>query len=205
MDIKYYKTCSTLPIFNFYKIIDGDLRFLVIDSSELNVDEVIVTSEFTDIFNVIFEEYSELTRNKEVTVSLNLQLLVSEQEFERDILQRTLTLFNETSDLKILSILSDFGFNIDESKDFDAFLNNVISRVKGLNNKIRINKVKYAKRFKQETKNVKRNLDKESLMLEMSLELGREIDTHKTSVSKWVNMIEVSKEKSARVEKIRNK
>lgn len=205
MDIKYYKTCSTLPIFNFYKIIDeGNLNFLV-KGYEDGDDDVEDEGESEFILQEIIEEYSELTASKEILVGLNSQILITEYEFERDFLKEALNTYNETGDLEVLSILSEFGFNIDEAKDFDAFLNRVILRVKGLNNKIRINKVKYANRFKEEIKEIKRNLDKEALILEMSLELGREIDTHKTSVSKWINMINVSKEKREQVEKIRNK
>ena len=205
MDIKYYKSCSVLPIYNFYKIVDeNNLNFLV-KGYEDGDNDVEDKGESEFIIQEILEEYSELTSSKEILVGLNSQILITEYEFERDFLKQALDVYNETEDLEVLSILSEFGFDIDEAKDFDAFLNIVISRIKGLNNKIRINKVKYANRFKQEIEEIKRNLDKEALMLEMSLELGREIDTLKTSVSKWVNMINVSKEKRAQVEKIRNK
>ena len=205
MDIKYYKTCDTLPIYNFYKILDGDFRYLVKGWNDLDDDDIKVTQESNQVFNLIIQEYSELTSNKEIIVSLNLQILISELEFERDVLKTTLDIFNENEDFAVLVILSEFGFDIKKGDDLDYEFKKVIKRIKGLNNKIRVQKVKYTNRFKKENDDIKHNLDKEALLLEINLKLGREINTRKTSVSKWVNMIEISKAKNAEIEKISNK
>ena len=206
MDIKYHQSCATLSIYNFYRIMDdGDLRFLVVGYDEIESEDINVTDEATNIFNSIIQEYSELTSNNEVVVNLNLQILIAELEFEKDTLQKILYLFNYSNNFKVLKLLSNFGFEIKEDDDINLELEKVIKRVKGLNNKIRINKSKYASRFKKVSEEIKRNLDKEALLLEMNLKLGREIDVHSTSVLKWVNMIDMSNERNAEAEKIRNK
>lgn len=206
MDIKYHKSCTTLPIYNFYKIMDDmDLRFLIIGYSEFDSEDVEITADAEIVLNLIIEEYAGLTENNEVNVNLGLQILVIEQEFERDTLVEILDIFKEFEDSDVLGLLSEFGFNINVEDDLDKQLSMVIKRIKGLNNKIRINKSKYATRFKKANEEIKRNLDKEALMLEMNLKLGREINTRTTSVSKWVSMLEMSREQSLQLQKSRTK
>ena len=201
MKINYHKSCSTLPIYNFYKIIDeGDMRFLIKGYSEEKNFKADKTAH--NIFQQILSEYSILTSNKEILKNLKMQIFIVEMEFEKMILENILELFNKRKDFSLLPLLHEFGFDIGESKDIDALLNRVINRIKGLNNRININKINYEKRFVKNTEKIKTNLDKEALILEMNLELGREINIYTTSVSKWVNMIEVSKEKSKEVNKM---
>lgn len=202
MAIKYYKTCAFLPIYNFYKILDDkDMRFLVVGYSEFDEEETFVDELAEEVLNGIIEEYSELTSNTEVIVDVSLQTLIKQDEFERDVLKKTLDLFNESKDFTVLDLLIDFGFVIDLEKNMDDQLLKIIKRVRGLNNKIRINKNKYSARFKKATTEIKRNLEKEALTLELNLKLGREIDLHKTSVTKWVNMIDISRERNAEFQK----
>lgn len=205
MNIKYHKSCSTLPIYNFYRILDGDLRFLIVGYSEIDSEDIEITLEAKENFTSIIQEYSELTSNNEVIVSLNLQMLIQEQEFERDTLKTILDLFNKNKEYDILNLLSEFGFYVKKGDDLDYEFKKVIKRIKGLNNKIRINKNKYTTRFKKESEDIKHNLDKEALLLEINLKLGREINVHTTSVLKWVNMIEINRERNAEAEKIRSK
>lgn len=206
MDIKYHKSCSTLPIYNFYKILDdGDLRFLIVGYSEFEADGVKVTAEAESALNIIIEEYSLLTANNEVNVSIGLQILVTEQEFERDTLVQILDIFKEFEDFDVLSLAYEFGFDIKFDEDLEPQIEKIIKRIKALNNKIRINKSKYATRFKKATEEIKRNLDKEALMLEMNLKLGREINTRTTSVLKWINMLQISRDKITQLEKSRTK
>jgi len=205
MSVNYYKSCSNLPIYNFYKIIDeANYAYLskdYIEGEDFKFD--VVDAEI--LFTKIIEEYSELTSNREVLVGFKMQIAILNYEFERDSLKSILEIFNETNDFEVLLLLSSFGFDTSNKLGIDKLLKSVISRIKNLNNKIRINKVNYTKRFKTTKKEIKRNLDKEALLLEMSLELGREIEVRKTSVTKWVNMVNISSEKAKKMNSLKNK
>tara|TARA_R110000772_G_scaffold188838_3_gene299932 strand:- start:9994 stop:10611 length:618 start_codon:yes stop_codon:yes gene_type:complete len=205
MALKNYESCSTLPIYNFYKIIDeGNYGYIQKDYEE--GDDFIESDKTTSyIFLKILEEYSVLTANREVLISLKLQISIIDYEFERDSLKSIVEIFNETNDFKVLVLLSSFGFDTSNKLGIDKLLKSVISRIKNLNNKIRINKVKYTKRFKTTNKEIKRNLDKEALLLEMSLDLGREIEVKKTSILKWVNMVQLSNDKANKMNSLKNK
>lgn len=202
--MKYYKTCSTLPIFNFYQILDTNNLSYLIQGYE-DGDKHVLNNELKGVFETIIQEYSELTSNTEVIFNLELQTLILEYEFVRDVLQNTLNLYSTSNDFSILSLLEPFNIFIKKDGNLETQLKKVIKKIKGLNNKIRINKDKHAKRFKKNNDTVKTNLDKEALQLELNLSLGREINTKTTTVTKWINMIEISKEKSAEIQKIRNK
>lgn len=205
MSILYYKSCKELPIYNFYKIVDDeDLRYLVKNYSE-DDNNIKVDKRAKSIFQKILEEYSELTSNKEIITNIKMRMFILELEFDKDNMQNILQLFKDTNDFSVLSLLSSFGFNIKESDDIDASLKRVISKIKGLKNKIRINKIKYEKRFEKSKEKIKTNLDKEALILEMNLQLGREIDIRKTTVFKWITMIKISKEKSEEIQKSLNR
>lgn len=205
MKIKYHTDCKTLPIYNFYKIIDNsDFLFLVKGYSEYDDDviEGYKENEAFLIFQKILEEYSLLTSNKEVLVGLNMQIHISEMTYERNLYKNVMSVFHETKDFSIVYLLSDLGFSIKPTENAEDLLKRLLSHIKRLNNKIRIKKINYSNRFKKNKEQIKSDLEKEAIMLELNLELGREIDTHKTSVSKWVKMINISKERSREYDKI---
>jgi len=203
MNIKYHKTCSTLPIYNFHKIIDeNNLLFLVKGYSEEDEDEKPqLTEEAKLIFQNIIQEYSEITSSKEALLGVSLQIDITALVYERDLFKKVMDLFHETRDFSIISTLSELGFSIEPIENAEDLLKRLISHIKGLNNKIRIKKNNYAKRFEKNVEKIKNDLDKEALMLELNLSLGREIDVHKTSVVKWVKMIDLSRERAREYEK----
>lgn len=199
MNNEFYTSCSELPIFNFYQILDdGKLEYMVKGYDGGDFDEVIASM----IFQQILEEYTELTENRKVIQNVRMQLEIKSLEFEKDVLQKTLDLFNEFGDDYIFEPIAEFGFIKSESESYDNFVSRIVSRIKSLNNKIRINKERYSKKFKKEEKAIKRNLEKEALILEINLKLGREIDVKTTSVTKWVNLINISKEQSEQLKKL---
>jgi hypothetical protein len=205
MKNKYYTSCSTLSVFRFYKIVDeNNLNFLV-KGFEDGDTEFKYSAEAEEIAQKILEEYAELTSNKEIVVGLNLRIKIAEFQFEKDILEGVLDSFNTYEDYSVLSLLTDFGFDIKEGDNLNIKFSKVISRIKSLNNKIKINKSKYTERFKKNSEEIKRNLIKEALNLEMGLELGRKINVHTTMVDEWVAMVELSTLKAKALENSRNK
>lgn len=203
MNVNYHKSCSTLPIYNFYKILDtSDLRFLIVGYSELNDSNVKITNDAKKLLDSIIEEYLELTNNNEVILGLRLRMLIDEQEFERNILVKILDIYNDFKISDVLLLLNEFGFNIKIDEDLDVQIIEVTQRIKGLDNKIKINNIKYNARFKKDENKNKMNLEKEALILEMNLNLGREIDVYTTSVLKWINMLQISSSKVKKLENI---
>ena len=70
--MKFHKTCSTLPIYNFYKIVeDNNLKYLIIGFNELEDDVQLSEEQNTDlkkIFSDIIIEYYILTDNKKALI-----------------------------------------------------------------------------------------------------------------------------------------
>ena len=202
MKPKYYTSCSDLPIFNFYQILDdGKFEYMVKKYKEgQDFDPIVAGSNFQNIL----EEYTELTSNRKALVNIRMQIQIKQYEYERDVLQATIDLYAQYKEEYIFEIFEEFGYKKSEKESIDNYLKRIISRIKSLNNKIRINKEKYSQKFKKAEKEIKRNLDEEALILEMNLKLGREIDVKKTSVKKWVTLVNISKEKSEELTKLQN-
>ena len=202
MKPKYYTSCSDLPIFNFYQILDdGKFEYMVKKYKEgQDFDPIVAGSNFQNIL----EEYTELTSNRKALQNIRMQIRIQQYEYERGILQSTIDLYAEHKEEILFEVFEEFGYKKSEKESIDNYLKRIISRVKSLNNKIRIEKEKYSQKFKKAEKEIKRNLDEEALILEMNLKLGREIDVKKTSVKKWVTLVNISKQKSEELTKIQN-
>ncbi len=146
MNSNFYTSCDDLPIFNFYQILDdGKIEFLVkeYDGGDFDKDEAII------IFQKILEEYTELTENRKVLQNVRMQIQIKSLEFERDVLQKMIDLFNEYEDDSVFEVVSEFGILKEEKESSDSFVKRIIRRIKSLNNKIRINKEKYSQKFKK--------------------------------------------------------
>jgi hypothetical protein len=201
-----HKSCSSLPIYNFYKIIESyDYKYMVIGYNDLiDDDPEIDEKECFDYFEDIITEYGEITSNSEVLLNVLKQIDIVNLQYELDCIINILEIVKETEDLETLLLLKHFGINIDFKKNIENQINNVAKRVKSLRNKIKIKKAKYSTRFKDNNEKVKIDLDKEALMLEIGLDLGREIDIRTTTVKRWVNLISASKEKNKQYEKLKS-
>ena len=201
-----HKSCSSLPIYNFYKIIESyDYKYMVIGYNDLiDDDPEIDEKECFDYFEDIITEYGEITSNSEVLLNVLKQIDIVNLQYELDCIINILEIVKETEDLETLLLLKHFGINIDFKKNIENQINNVAKRVKSLRNKIKIKKAKYSTRFKDNNEKVKIDVDKEALMLEIGLDLGREIDIRTTTVKRWVNLISASKEKNKQYEKLKS-
>jgi len=208
MTIQLHKTCDTLPIYNFYKIIEtDDFNYLMVGYNDLNqFDGELDPAQIGANWNEILTEYSKLVSNKKIITNYEKQIQILGLEFDIKCITETLDNFEEFEDGLVLTLLENFGINIDLKKPIGNQIEMVVRKVKGLRNKVRILKVNYANQFgKEEKKQVKSNLVKEALSLEMSLEMGREIDVRTTSVSKWVYMVDMATQRQKEFERLKNK
>lgn len=208
MDIQLHKSCDTLPIYNFYKIVDDtDFNYLVVGYDDLNkndfgLDPVKCSSNWKEIL----EEYSELISDKDILKNYEQQIEILYLETVISSIEKILESYSEFVDIKVLLLLNEFGYSFDEKKNIENQINMALSKIKGQRNKVRILKANYTNKFKKkEIKDTKTSLVKDALSLELSLEIGREINVRKTSVSTWVYMMDAVKEKAREYEKLKNK
>ena len=198
--MKIHKTCSSLTIAPFYSIIDtGDFKYLI-KGNERGDKELKITKQqqqqLEDAFNEILKEYSERTANREVLRNYKAQIKIIALEFEYATVSKILMLFEKYEEIEILDLLNEMDYPFNKGKNIDDQIQTILKKLKGVKMRIKIETVKYKKRFVQEIKKVKRNLDKEALMLEMSLGLSAgSVDVYKTSVKRWVNMVKLHNEK----------
>jgi len=201
--MKIYKSCATLPIRRFFRIFEtNDLRNLIIGFNEEN-DEFELTPEeqekFKDIFETIYYEYSEISENHKLRASLKKQLLINEWTFLYTMVSSILELYKEHGELSTLSLINnidDQKYRIDTTKPINPQVDKLVKEMKYLKNKIRIFKLKLLESNTNVKKDVKSDLDRDALYLERNLELKRSIDPDITTVSSWVKMILMSKQKA---------
>ena len=212
IDLKLYKSCNTLPIARFFRIFEtDDLRHLIInfdyenDTTKLTGKE---RRELSDIFEDIYYEYNDITNNFKYKTILKKQILIAQWTFTYEIISNLINLYSESKDIECLrsiNTFNDISYTFDFSKPLDKQVKSVVVKMKGLKNKIKIFKSKLAESVKTDKKQTKIDLDLDALYLEKNLELKRSIDPETTSVSKWVKMIQINKQKQKEDATIRNR
>lgn len=182
-----YNNCDELPIYYFYKILDEkNVGYLYKDynGKELSVEEKV---NLEHIFNSILYEYSELTFNRKILNKFNSELKILDLEFKYDTCQKILELYSVDEDFEILEMLNRFNYNVSQKRNIENQVNMVIKSLKGLKNKIKIEKANYIKKNKVND-DIKINLDDQATSLEMNLKIGYRLDTKIISVSKWISL-----------------
>lgn len=207
-----YKSCDTLPIYFFYKIINTDnYKFLVKDYSIDN--EIKITeeqeSELYLIFKKIIYEYSELTSSRRIKLRYEKEIKIVEMEYEYDYCINAIQLYKKYGFFEVLVLLNDYGHNITGDKDIFKQLEVVNNKLKGLVNRIKIAKISFERKYNKDKekindKNFNFKLEKEAAQLQINLDTSF-IDTKKTSVSRWIVLIEINKEKNLAYGQIRYK
>lgn len=193
-----HKDCSTLSIWAFYEALNtNDLRYLI-KGFEKGDDIKIKDKDSLNLslaLESILKEYSVLTLNKEIIKNYKLQLKIALLNYEYLICAEILKAFSLSKEIEVLLLLNEFNHKIDATKNIDNQICLVLQKLKSLKNNIKIHEINYEKKFVKNNKEVKYNLDKEAMFLEMSLKLSYSIDTKKTSVERWVNLMEINREK----------
>ena len=210
--MKLFKSCSTLPVKNFFQIIEtDDLRYLTkkfdIENSKLKLsNDDIVALSF--IWEEIYFEYCEITSNHKLKSILKKQCLIQEWETIYYVVTKCINIFDTygtKESLDLINRLNDKKYQINLDKPLGIQLNKLDNKMKGLKNKIKIFKIKLVNSVKEDKEEVKNNLERDALYLERNLDLKRAIDISKTPIKTWVQMIELSKEKAKEYGKNRHK
>jgi hypothetical protein len=210
--MKLFKSCSTLPVKNFFQIIEtDDLRYLTkkfdIENSKLKLsnDDIAILSS---IWEEIYFEYCEITSNHKLKSILKKQCLIQEWETIYYVVTECINIFDvygTKESLDLINRLNDKKYQINLDKPLGIQLNKLDNKMKGLKNKIKIFKIKLVNSVKEDKEEVKNNLERDALYLERNLDLKRAIDISKTPIKTWVQMIELSKEKAKEYGKNRYK
>lgn len=188
---KYYRNCEELPIYNFYKVLDKkDFSYLVVDYNAY--DKIEPNEELISLWENIYEEYLRLSKNNTMllyyeTVS---ELLYLESRYEV-----AMTLLQQISmgrmDKNMLNAyvleLNRWNYILDIKKPLKDELNRLTMQLKQSENKIRL-KQSIKKELEDGNKEIPMTLVEQQVKLEQSLSRN-EIDTKKTSVLKWIQLI----------------
>lgn len=188
---KYYRNCEELPIYNFYKVLDKkDFSYLVVDYNAY--DKIEPNEELISLWENIYEEYLRLSKNNTMllyyeTVS---ELLYLESRYEV-----AMTLLQQISmgrmDKNMLNAyvleLNKWNYILDIKKPLKDELNRLTMQLKQSENKIRL-KQSIKKELEDGNKEIPMTLVEQQVKLEQSLSRN-EIDTKKTSVLKWIQLI----------------
>lgn len=188
---KYYRNCEELPIYNFYKVLDKkDFSYLVVDYNAY--DKIDRNEELISLWENIYEEYLRLSKNNTMllyyeTVS---ELLYLESRYEV-----AMTLLQQISmgrmDKNMLNAyvleLNKWNYILDIKKPLKDELNRLTMQLKQSENKIRL-KQSIKKELEDGNKEIPMTLVEQQVKLEQSLSRN-EIDTKKTSVLKWIQLI----------------
>ena len=204
--LELHKSCSTLSIFSFHKILSTfDYRYLIKDFfEEENLYEDFNETDLGEtIFANILKEYTKLTSSLKEVKNYKHKILIKELEFKYDTTTSILNLYNSTSSLEVLWVLGDIGWKINRDIPYGPQIDRITKLCIGLKNKIKIQKINYTKKYEKKSEQNKKNisLSKQAVYLESNLELGYFLDVRKCSVEQWQNYQDLSREKEMYYEK----
>lgn len=206
-DLKLHKSCGTLPIYSFDKILrTEDYRYLI---KEYFGEENKKYSNFNkldigkQIFNDILKEYTILTADLKQINNIKKKILITELEYKYDATTCVLNLYNLAEDVEVLWLLSDIGWEINKDYPYGPQIDKITKLCIGLKNKIKIHKANYVNQYKnkESNQNKKISLNKQAIYLQSNLELGYFLDTKICTVETWENLNALDRDKQAYYEK----
>lgn len=180
----YHQSIRTLPVFNFYEVLNtGDLSHLWIDEPG--------DDDLGEVWDNIYNEYCEAAgiSNRH----LKQMAKVEELKFKHEKVRLLLILAvdrQENVRMKAREYLKTFNFIFREGKNEIEEYKRLISQLKSLETKIKIESDRLPKEDKKEA--VK--LMKQAVALE-NMFPGRNIDIYTMPVEKWLALVEHANER----------
>jgi hypothetical protein len=209
-DLILHKSCETLPIFSFDKILNtNDYRYLIKgyfgedDNKYKNFNKLDIGEK---IFTNILNEFTLLTSDLNQINNIKKKILILELEYKYDTTTCVLNLYNLVDEVEVLWLLSDIGWSINKDFPYGPQIDKITKACIGLKNKINIHKSNYVNKYVKKETSQKKNvtLNKQAIYLQSNLELGYFLDTKICTVETWQNLQTLSKEKEAYYEKQKN-
>lgn len=193
--VKFYFSCNDFPIYNFHKLMEtSDYSYLVVDwdeSEKIEINRELAVERWGQIYN----EYCKLTsNNKALMYYKNAQRLIfleTRQEVcGKMLVQMAMRKMREEMFLEYIKVLRNFQIPYEKDVMDIQCMNNALSFLKGAKNQIELLRNEIEQMVE---KGEHVPFEKELVSVEQAL--GRnEIDPKKTSVKKWIYLIEQIKE-----------
>jgi hypothetical protein len=201
----YYKTCDDLPIYNFYKIMEESNYMHLIVGYDGYQDIKIEHEDIESVWQDIHEEYVKMSGDNSTKLYYELinEVLYLETRYKvvMDLLSSLAE--NSMSDQMISAYIKElrqWKYKIDDSKPFEDEMDKMVRQLKASENKIRLKKDELEKLKENNNDGESMSLIKQTVKLEQALERNN-IDTKKTSVTKWIALLEEIKEINAQRQK----
>ena len=195
--IKLYKSLSDLSIYNFNQYVEtNDLRYLIVDwdeESKVKFNEQDAKKRWDDIY----EMYCKKSGDNATMLLYSLKQKIFELEAKKYIVAKLIhqiITYPKTGELleSYIEELGAWGYKINRKKDFVYEINKVIRHLKVLDSVIELRREEADEITKSNDDEVM-TLSQQVVSVEYSLNKN-EIDPRKTSVEKWLDMIDKIKE-----------
>ena len=201
--MKIYKS-QKIPISRFCYILNtSDSRALMYDFDIYDDNEDFKydnDEDLDNIFKTIYYKYCVLIGDNNQTTKMRKEAYIKEKEAEMKFVNTSMLFYMESGNEDFITLLNSAfpSYSIDLKKDISVQVERNIRKLKGLRNKINIKKIDYAKRYKKEGNEPKKELDAdaEAILLENALELKYSIDVDSISLGKWCKMINLARKKA---------
>lgn len=189
-NIRLYKSCDDLPLYNFEKAKKGDLKYLVWGYDGFG--KVKKPKNISKIWEGLLEEYSSLVKNNQLFQYYELITDISYQTVRITIVSELLHQISTRANIKkelqkeYYKELRGWGFLFNESKPLE-------SEIQRLYRQIKAAKMKLSQMIKEKRRQESKKKDKTPfLKIKTRVEnhLKRHIDIRKTTVSEWVYIVE---------------
>lgn len=206
MDFKgtFYLKCSTIPIWNFHHIgKDFDYRYLAKADDVSDVDYLPINAP--KIWNDIFNEYCEISDNKESQAHLQnvaqLNELIEKYSYCSLLLEMLCIGLDKETEQEYFKELSSWGFSFNQGNLLKE-LKRAKVWLKSIKTNINMIEAEILSNQKKKTHHVR--LEKQQVKLER-LTGKNDINLRTTSGTKWLMIIKDAEEQARQKEKQRNK
>lgn len=194
--MRYHKSCNTLMITEFTKINETNDYTLLLKGKKKQNLTVEEHQQLQKTFKKILFEYAEITKDTKLIASYRKRIIIAKLRFKYDSCVRALQLYADYDLTEVLGVLREFDYVIDEEKNIDKQIKKIVRNLKGIKTRLAILALKYEELYKPKDEEKKpRNLYEEATQLEVALKLGYELKPNKTTVTKWVTLINIAKSK----------
>jgi len=207
--MKVYRDLDEIPIYNFFKVMynfEKNMNYLY-KKNKHNKD--LSKEELFNTFEDLQQKYLKLTFSKSDLQDEKLKAKVTYLTGIQEIANLVLNCYLETHYEDVFLILNEFKMFKLKQPITSEDIKNIKKQLIFIENTINLNLAKFKLKHKNGQKNseelehnLQKDLDKQALSLETYLELGYKIDVKKTSVLRWVNLVNLSNEKSERIKQL---
>jgi len=203
-DIRYYKGCKDIPVFNFFQCLETNSYLYLIkdwdEESEIKVDE----SDLRKRFDAIYEEYCKMSEDNSSLMYFALFCELTYLETRFSFAQKLLTLLakrpkDNEAIVAYAEELRGWDYKMNLEKPFSDEMNRLVVQLKQSQNKIRL-KQNELELMKPEENDTPSSFMDQLVSLEVALEKN-EINPRTTTLEKWISLIKNLKAKNEQLKK----